>query len=628
MIQRKQPAPAEDRTTEPAETPEAVYTERQVWFAALAADYNQRRMRVANLTVLFFFAPVAWLVLALITGSWWVLLLTIPSLAATVYTFIRQGQLETRYRRYETLATISAQGLARLRRDWDALPPPTITPPQPVPAFAGDLDVLGHASLQQLLSAASTPPAQERLLDWLLSPATPQVIAGRQPAIAELAPLIDFRDELTLFGRLSGMSAPAHARFLEWAEQDPWLLRRPWLIWASRVLPVLTVGLLILQMTGVVPAPLWLLPLGVNILLSRFPGKHAEELIDQVADRQATFQPYAGIFALAEHEPLQAPMLRRIQGDLASGDLNADAQMRRLGHIMQFGDLRLSLIFPVIQAFLLWNYHTLWLLERWQRTAGKRVRRWLDTLSELEALSALASLAYDNPDWVVPEVAQAPAAQPVVAARALGHPLLPASVRVANDVTIGPPGRFLLVTGSNMSGKSTLLRAVGLNAVLAQAGAAVCAEALAMPPVALATSIRISDSLEYGISYFMAELHRLKEVVEIAEAAAGQQVPLFLLDEILHGTNTTERQIAARYILLYLLEHGATGAVSTHDLSLADSPQLAARSERVHFTESFARGPEGPVMRFDYRLRPGIATSSNALKLMEIVGLPVEQPEQ
>jgi DNA mismatch repair ATPase MutS len=209
----------------------------------------------------------------------------------------------------------------------------------------------------------------------------------------------------------------------------------------------------------------------------------------------------------------------------------------------------------------------------------------------------------------------------------LGHPLLPPGGRVGNDVTVGPPGSFLLVTGSNMSGKSTLLRAIGLNIVLAQAGGPVCAAALRMPPIALATSMRISDSLEYGVSYFLAELRRLKDVVDDAQAArsAGARLPFFLLDEILHGTNTHERQIAARRIIRHLLALEATGVVSTHDLTLGDAPDLKTVSQQVHFTEDFSRGPDGPAMHFDYRLRPGIATSTNALKLMEIVGLPVEE---
>jgi DNA mismatch repair ATPase MutS len=294
--------------------------------------------------------------------------------------------------------------------------------------------------------------------------------------------------------------------------------------------------------------------------------------------------------------------------------------MRRFARIMVLADIRSWMFFFVIQVLTLWNVHVLWLLERWQRDAGAHVTDWLAALGETEALMALATLAHDNPTWSFPEVAEG---QPLLAAQSLGHPLLPDALRVCNDVSVGPAGRFLLVTGSNMSGKSTLLRAIGVNVSLAQAGGPVCAQALRLPPIELATSMRVQDSLEQGISSFMAELRRLKSVVETAERvrAEGEFTLLFLLDEILHGTNTAERQIAARRVIRHLLACGATGAVSTHDLALADDPALASTSQPVYFTETFEPGPDGPVMRFDYRLRPGIAPSTNALALVrQILG--------
>ncbi|MGH7717825.1 MAG: MutS-related protein, partial [Gemmatimonadaceae bacterium] len=201
-------------------------------------------------------------------------------------------------------------------------------------------------------------------------------------------------------------------------------------------------------------------------------------------------------------------------------------------------------------------------------------------------------------------------------------PLIARDTRVANDVTVGPPGTFLLVTGSNMSGKSTLLRAIGVNAVLAQAGAPVCAATFRLPPVAIHTSMRVQDSLERGVSHFMAELERLKEIVSAARAAGtGERTVLYLLDEILQGTNTAERQIAARRVIDYLLSTGAIGAVTTHDLTLTDTPGLSRASHAVHFTETVREDDGRPVMTFDYVLRPGIATSVNALRLMRIIGL-------
>jgi len=610
-------------------SPAAIYEERRARFAAERDGYNRRRYLAGNATVAAFIGAVVCFLVGLFAANPPYFALAGLLAVAFVVAFGVQAHMDGRYTRLNTLVALNDEGLLRRRRDWAALP---LRQPPAAPAdhqYAGDLDLLGHASLQHLLGGAGTPSGQITLQRWLLAPAAPGVIRERQAAARELAPQADFRDELALGGRLMNMTPAALGRFLAWAEAAPWLARRPWLIGLAWLSPLLLFALLAAEGAGLTRYPFWLLFLGLNLLLTAAYGKRVEGILEEVAERQAVFRPYAGIFHLITSQPFAAPALRRVRGELAGASVcgaSAEEQMRRLGRIMQFGDLRLSMFFAVIQATTLWNFHTLWLLERWRRGAGASVRGWLDTLSELDALAALGTLAFEHPGWAFPEVADAPGAEADIEARNLGHPLLPPEACVGNDVAVGPPGTFLFVTGSNMSGKSTLLRALGTNVVLAQMGAPVCADALRMPPIALASSIRVQDSLEQGVSYFLAELRRLKDVMEATQAAAsgGERLPFFLLDEILHGTNTSERQIAARSILRHLLEMGATGAVSTHDLTLTETPDLEAARTAVHFTEQFTRGPEGPSMRFDYRLRPGVATSTNALKLMEIVGLPVD----
>jgi DNA mismatch repair ATPase MutS len=246
-------------------------------------------------------------------------------------------------------------------------------------------------------------------------------------------------------------------------------------------------------------------------------------------------------------------------------------------------------------------------------------------VGELDALSAFALVRQDNPGWCLPDVQELrSAAPPELRAASLAHPLIRDDRRVANDVVVGPPGTLVLITGSNMSGKSTLLRAIGLNAVLAQAGAPVCAAALAMPASAIETSVRVQDSLEQGMSYFMAALARLKGVLDHARRPHGDRVVLYLLDEILQGTNTAERGIAVRGVARLLLDAGAIGVMTTHDLGLAGTPPLDTAARLVHFTETV---DEQGRMTFDYRLRPGLATSRNALRLMRLIGLDLEDAE-
>jgi hypothetical protein len=672
-----QPQRPRQQTSSPATT----YEQRCTRFGQQCDIYNRRSYRNANISLALFVAALVW------AGGWlWsgaLLLLASAALfgVAFVVSFIHHGRVDQVLRRYTELFAINEEGLRRLQRDWAALPlrqppdadqqertkragfaqafapfiPAVLSPAAVVqkareqaaaqPSFVADLDLFGHASLQHLLNTPATPVGLALLRDWLLVPAPHAVARKRQPAVAELAPLVEFRDDLALRGRLMGAAQPNYERFLRWAEAQPWLARRGWLLWLARVIPLITLGLAAAQVFELTSYPLWLAGIAAGLVLTQTIGRSVDGLIDEVAARQAVFATYAELFRLVEAQPFEAPILRELQGDLAAGGLRADQQMQRLGRLMALADLRGWMFFFPIQLATLWNVHVLWLLERWQRDAGGSARRWLLTLGAVEALAALATLVHDNPSWAFPDLydlgsdttgsrevlgdpdlrgSSDDAADAVIQARNLGHPLLPPDVCVGNDIAIGPRGTFLLVTGSNMSGKSTLLRAIGVNIVLAQAGGPVCAAALRLPPLALATSMRVQDSLEQGVSYFMAELQRLKEVVDAAERvrSAGERTLLFLLDEILHGTNTTERQIAARQIILHLLSMGAAGVVSTHDLTLADAPELSAVSRLVHFTEQFARGADGLRMTFDYTLRSGIATSTNALHLMEMLGLP------
>ncbi len=607
-----------------ASSPEAVYQRRGRQFEQQRARYDHASTINANINVALVLAALLCLGLAIWLGSITLYILAAIFGIAFVAAYVNLGKLNDQEERYRTLRDINDEGLYRLRRDWARLPlrqPPLSEPNHP---YAADLDLLGHASLQHLLGTPNTPIGQATLQDWLLHPASPDVAARRQAAAAELAAQIDFRDTFALSGRLMGKAQPTYERFLEWAEGESWLERRPWMIWLARVLPILTVGLLLVQLAGLTHYPFWLPFLFANLTLLALYLRPVNAAINGAVERQRIFRTYAELFRQVTAHRWTTPALQELQANLATDALRADQQMLRLARMMPLADIRRAYFFFLMEWLLLWDFHLLWLLERWQRRVGKHARAWLIALGEIEALMALGTLAHDHPAWTFPGIG--PETPKPLVAQNLGHPLLPPPVCVGSDVSIGPAGTFLLVTGSNMSGKSTLLRAIGVNVALAQAGGPVCAAQMAIQPLTLATSIRVQDSLEQGVSYFMAELKRLKQVVDRAEQtrAAGDSTPLFLLDEILHGTNTRERQIAVRQIVRHLLKLGATGAISTHDLSLADAPEFKQFGQAVYFTESFKETPEGLVMHFDYKLRPGIAPSTNALKLLELVGLPID----
>ncbi len=382
-------------------------------------------------------------------------------------------------------------------------------------------------------------------------------------------------------------------------------------------------SLIALHAAGVVTTGFWLIPVAVGVTLSFATAHQVHGEFQRAGAGQHAFVRYADLFAHAVAAPAGAAHLRAIQSRLAGGGVAAPARMRQLNRILGFAKLAsgAGIFHFAIQALTLWDFHVFFALHRWRTEVGPDVRGWMAALGELDALGAFAQVKTDNPEWAFPSIRTGSSpADRTFAARSLAHPLIHGERRVANDVEVGPPGTLLLITGSNMSGKSTLLRAIGLNTVLAQAGAPVCAVSASLPPIALETSLRVQDSLEHGLSYFMAALARLKGIVDRSSHPAAGRTVLYLLDEILQGTNTAERAIAVRGVARHLLDAGAIGVMTTHDLAIASEPPIDEAGRLVHFTETV---DEHGAMSFDYRLRPGIATSRNALRLMELIGIEV-----
>lgn len=611
-----------DKLPESAQASREIYRERVERFGRDWASLNEQWNQVGNLRLFVFLLSVAGLIWGLwagIVAVWVSAIVLLVAFFGLVWWHNRVGRVR---RRAEELRRINEEASLRSKRLWEQLPLRYNVEARSTDPYASDLNVFGHASLFQLADTAGTLVGERTLASWLANSASPATISERQTAVAELAPAIDLRDELSLRGRLMSASAekPDPDPFLRWAESPPTLVKRKWLRPVAIASVVLLWVLVFAQVFGLVAYPFWFIVALINFVFSLTVGRDLYGTISQVNAGERGFKQYAEAFQLLSEAHFESVPLKRLQSALGAGDSPAHTALRRLQKRVNFIIPPSAQLYFPIQAVTLWDVHLLGGLERWQAQFGTHTREWITALGEAEALTSLAALSHANPAWVFPTV---DTKVDLLAAIQLGHPLLPVEGRVANSVEVGPAGTFLLVTGSNMSGKSTLLRAIGANVVLAQAGGPVCAERLTLPPVVLWTCMRVEDSLEQGVSYFMAELQRLKQVVEAAQEAHGRgERLLYLLDEILQGTNTAERQIAARRVIHYLLEMGALGAVSTHDLGLADAPELAAAARPVHFTEIVLSGngaSVGAKMTFDYKLLPGIATSTNALKLMDIV---------
>jgi ABC-type cobalamin transport system ATPase subunit len=541
---------------------------------------------------------------------------------------VRHRRVKQRRARAETMADINRMGIARTQRNWTELPPGPIPDPGRDHPYVLDLDVTGQGSLAQLLSTANLPPGLNCLREWLFSAGPRAEVLSRQQAVAELAQDLELRQALEAAGR---MTAPPEAdsleAFLTWAESETWLSGRRWILLVARILPLFSAGLLFLFISGRMATPWFLLTLGAGLGFGYWFKPRLHPIMEVASGGEERFGRYASALELLLQSDVTAPLLRDLKSSVQTSPVGAVRELRYLAAIVGWADARYSPLahFP-LQAFLVWDVHVLSRLEKWQTRCGPHVREWLSALGTFEALSALATLKADHPDWCFPTLTDN-GSDLTVRAEGMGHPLLPPDRRVDNDVVVGPPGTFLFVTGSNMSGKSTLLRAIGTNCVLALAGGPVCASSMTLPPLRVHTSMRTSDSLSEGVSQYMAELNRIRQVVEDARAD-GLSPVLYLLDEPLQGTNEAERRVAVQTILGHLLRSGAIGAVATHDLHLDDTPALEEGACAVHMAGSVEEHPDGPVVAFDYLVREGRATSTNDLALLRAGGLGGEPTMQ
>ncbi|HEX2168178.1 MAG TPA: MutS family DNA mismatch repair protein, partial [Longimicrobiales bacterium] len=602
----------------PARNPAAAYEERAARFIAERDSLAGRSRWLSNGRIAAFALLIVLGLLVERDPS----VLLIGATVAAAASFIALVVLHRRTRRREQwfadLASLNEEGLERLARRWERLP---VRPPSRSidgHAYAADLDLYGRASLSQILGPVATPFGSSALDDWLLEGAVPAVIAERSEAVRELAPLRDLRDTLALHGRAArAIRLRDIHRFLAWAESPGWASGRMWLVALAWLLPLATWLLAIAHLLGMIDRSLWLIPLLATFAAYVTIGARARRVFDDAFGREPLFTYYPDMMRAVAAETFSSPLLQSLSWRLSRDGVPADRQLQSLQRLMHRADLRMSSMHLPVFLLTMWDVHVLLSLEQWQRRAGVAVRDWLAALGEVEALGSLATLAHDQPEWTFPDIA-GHGEDAVLEAESLGHPLIGDEARVHNDVRVGPAGTFLLVTGSNMSGKSTLLRALGLNVVLAQAGAPVCAARMRMPPLEVHTSIRVQDSLARGVSYFMAELERLKQIVDAAHRVRDHDTAtlLFLLDEILHGTNTAERRIAATRVIRHLVDTGAIGAATTHDLELAEERALSSAARLVHFSEMFDDVDGASTLRFDYQLREGLATSTNALALM------------
>lgn len=590
--------------------PSSEYAQRLEARRASVAQHQQRHRQLGNLRLAVFAvaALIAWL-------AWWrgaisPFWIAIP-LAVFVFLVVVHERVLRARRACERAVAYYEKALARLAGDWAGRGETGARFVDHTHPYAEDLDLFGDGSLFELLCTARTRMGEDTLAGWLLAPAGIDMIRARHTALVELRPMLDLREDVAVLGE--DVRAGVHPEALAaWGEQPPLLKSH-----RARIIAFLIPCLLVMS------AILWAVFGFRDLFLLVFVAEaifmfRLRRVVHQVVESVEQPARHLALLTLVldrfEKERFNSPLLAELRAALDVEGQPPSHRIRRLQRLIELLDSRDNLAMRIIGPLLLWTEQLAFAVEAWRRKSGPALRQWLAAVGEIEALCALAAYAYEHPADPFPELESGPA---WFEGTELAHPLLPESRVVRNSVHLGGELRLLIVSGSNMSGKSTLLRTVGANVVLAQAGAPVRARRLRLSPLALGASIRVLDSLQGGTSRFYAEAKRLRQIMDLT---AGRLPVLFLLDELLHGTNSHDRRIGAEAIVRGLVDRGAIGLLTTHDLALAHIAEvLAPLAANVHFEDHLENGR----MTFDYRLHPGVVEKSNALELMRSVGLEV-----
>lgn len=596
--------------------PQSEYTQR-LEARRDALQYQQQRSSKIWLARRILFGVIA--VMAVLAfdhhiAVWWIAL----PVAAFIALMVIHQRLQREVDRLARAVKFYERGFARLEDRWAGTGETGTQFDDPAHPYAEDLDLFGKGSLFELLSTARTKSGEERLAQWLKSststPAPLSEIRARQAAAEELRTKLDLREDLSLLG--AEIREGVHTEEIEtWGKGAP--------VFATKRIRLLAVIAALAGLVTLAAIICWFAfglrivalgaVLGELFFYSRYKRQIAQ-IISAVERPSRELNLLSEILARLESESFTSPKLAELRARLNTEGQPPSHQIAKLNRLIQILDSTKNQFFAPIAFLMLIPPQLALAIELWRQTTGAHIPEWLDAVGEIEALNALANFAYEHPRHPFPELAEVGAC---FDGEALGHPLIPAARCIRNDVRLDNQQQLLIVSGSNMSGKSTLMRTVGVNVVLALAGAPVCAKRLLVSRLNIGASIHILDSLQSGASRFYAEITRLKQIVELTQS----ELPLlFLLDEILSGTNSHDRRIGAEAVVRGLVERGAIGLVTTHDLALTRiTESLGARAVNVHFEDHLENGQ----MIFDYKMHPGVVEKSNALELMRAVGLNV-----
>jgi MutS domain V len=594
-------------------SPSEFYSRRASEVDSAAQDANDRCRKCQTAGLLFLLLSLLFLYEALVPKRLPLWAFALP-FAAFVYTARGAQSAGHSVLKQLSVREFYDKGTARLRRSWDSLDEGKDFIDRDH-IYASDLDLFGRGSLFQLLCAARTRAGREMLASWMKTRSEHDEALARQSAIAELRTRYDLREAVAAAGRSSVVTLRSRT-IRDWVNE----------VLSAPALPgwIHPVALTIVIAMAAAPIFYWLGPLSLqNVWLGLGAAcvveaafsygflKRVRYMLESSESRSVELPILADLLQIIEYENFISPKLAVIRNRVTQGTVHASRQVRRLHRLVWLLQLRNSLA-PL--SLLLWGTQFSTAVDRWHRCYGRHLIEWIEAVAEFEAIVSLSAYAFEHAADVFPEFVDD---RPLFAAEGLGHPLIDEKVCVRNDVSLSTDARFLIVSGSNMSGKSTFLRAVGANAVLAWMGAPVRSQALRISGLSVAAAIRVQDSLADGQSHFFAEMQRLRRMIDLA----SQGPVLFLIDEIMSGTNSKDRRVAAEWVMRALVHRGAIGLITTHDLTLTEIASNGLEGRNVYFEDS---GQDGQL-HFDYALRSGLPTHSNALNIVRMLGIDPER---
>lgn len=596
---------------------ESQYLKRKSCYETLLKKQTQSINFISVLRLIVFAAAVGFGIFSYIIKKYYFCILIIIGFGILFIILLNKHSRLRYNKKCSTLiCEINENSLKRLKGEWKSFEDAGADFLNDDHNYSKDLDIFGKGSLFQYINTASTYLGREKVKYILTAPNyTIGEIYDRQETVKELSDNLGWRQRFMAEGKIATEKKKDPEPLFKWGKEKNSLFCSVMFISMSWILPIITVGVILLYfLLGSIPYYFPLIAIGIQILILKFNSEKSNKILNVVYKYKKDIEVYSKMLKLIEKKRFKSSYLVKLKENLISENkITATEQINKLSRVVNLISDRANFFYHIINIVTFWEYHCLIRLERWKKESGVCIEQWLNVIAEIEALSSLAVIKHDYPEWAMPEIKETSL---MLEAKNIGHPLIIKN-RVYNNLKIDKAESILLITGSNMSGKSTLLRTAGINLVLAYAGAPVCADTFCCSIMNIYTCMRISDNLEENVSSFYAELLRIRKLVD---ATKEKEPVFFLLDEIFRGTNSKDRHTGAKVLIEKLSNENALGMVSTHDLELADIEEKNKKVKNYHFREHYKNNE----IYFDYKLRSGVSTTRNAIYLMRMAGIEID----